>query len=454
MSDQEKLQGQKEALLESLTGDGASLAELAGGVHNADLAEWMQDLADEDAWRVFVCLDIDSRAEVLEHAEDSLSSQLVERLTPRQLKDVVETLPADEVVDLLALADERIAEQVLGSVDDERARGLRELAAHAPDTAGGVMTTEVVAVPQGTRIGDAIKLIRTEGEEVEQGQGLFVLDEGRRPVGYVSDRMLLTHSIHSTVDEMMVEPIAVGLEVDQEEAAIQIEHYGLTELAVVDGAGALVGIISADDAIEVLEEEASEDILKIVGTSPVHQTRLPVLERVMGRLPLQGVTVAGGLATAAIIDLALGETADHSAAVDLLRFVPIVIGLAGNVGIQSSTILVRAFATGEVEPDREASVLATETLAGFLIGVICGSASWAVIAATDPSARTTAFPLAVGTAIAAAVTFAALLGCLIPVACRRVGIDPAVVAGPFLITVSDVSGTALYLAVAHLMLER
>ncbi len=454
MSDQEKLQGQKESLLESLAGTGAALAALVAEVHNADLAEWMQDLPEGDAWRVFESLDIDSRAEVLEHAEDALSGQLVERLTPHQLKDVVETLPADEVVDLLALADAQTAEQVLAFVDDERARGLRELAAHAPDTAGGLMTTEVIAVPQGTRIGDAIKLIRTEGEEAEEGQGLFVLDGGRRPIGYVSDRMLLTHSIHSTVDEMMVEPISVGLEVDQEEAATQIEHYGLTELGVVDAAGALVGIISADDALEVLEEEASEDILKIVGASPVHQTRLPVLKRVMGRLPLQGVTVAGGLATAAIIDLALRDVGEFSPDVDLLRFVPIVIGLAGNVGIQSSTILVRAFATGEVEPDREASVLATETLAGLLIGLICGSASWAVISVTEPATGATAFPLAVGAAIAAAVTFAALLGCLIPMGCRRVGIDPAVVAGPFLITISDISGTALYLVVAHLMLER
>ncbi|MDP6762726.1 MAG: magnesium transporter [Planctomycetota bacterium] len=441
-------------MLESLAGGGESLATLVRKVHSADLAEWMQDLAEEDVWRVFSSLDVDARAEVLEHAEDALSGRLVERLTPHQLKEVVETLPADEVVDLLALADEGTAEQVLRSVDDERARGLRELAAHAPDSAGGLMTTEVVSVPVGTRIGDAIKLIRTEGEEVEEGQGLFVLDGGGRPVGYVSDRLLLTHSIHSTVDEVMVEPIVVGVDVDQEEAATQIEHYGLTELAVVDAGGALVGSISADDAIEVLEEEASEDILKIVGASPVHQTRLPILERVIGRLPLQAVTVAGGLATAAIIDLALGDGGGRPTQVDLLRFVPIVIGLAGNVGIQSSTILVRAFATGEVEPDREVAVVATETLAGGVIGLICGGLSWAVIAATDTSAAPAAFPLAVGAAIAAAVTFAAMLGCVIPVVCRRTGIDPAVVAGPFLITVSDICGTALYLAVAHLMLER
>jgi len=188
------------------------------------------------------------------------------------------------------------------------------------------MTTEFVSVPKGTRIGDAIKLIKAEGEEAEEGQGLFVVDEESRPVGYLSDRMLITHSIHESVDEVMTEPIAVAVAVDQEEAAQQIEHYGLAELAVVDASGALVGVIAADDAIEVLGEEAAEDMLKLVGTSPVQQTRLPVIRRVAARLPLQGVTVVGGLTTAHIIRLVMDEP---SATAHLLRFVPLVIGLAG-----------------------------------------------------------------------------------------------------------------------------
>jgi len=450
MSDQEQQQVLKDLLRERLQGPGEGLSAFLETVHGADLAKWMQDLSEAEAFRVFDCLEVEERAEVLEHAEDPLRELLVEHLTPGQLGEVVEELPDDEAVDLLALAGARTTEEVLNAVDTERAADLRELASHAHDTAGGLMTTEFVSVPKGTRIGDAIKLIKTEGEGVEGGQGLFVVDDVDRPVGYLSDRMLLTHSIHESVDEVMAEPIAVAVAVDQEEAAQQIEHYGLTELAVVDASGALVGVIAADDALEVLGDEAAEDMLKLVGTSLVQQTRLPVLQRVLGRLPLQGVTVAGGLVTAQIIDYTLDVP---STGAHLLRFVPLVIGLAGNVGIQSSTILVRAFATGEVEPDRELAVLGSETLVGLLIGTVCGAIALGVIAFAGGASGAAAFPLAVGVAITSAVTWAALLGCMVPMVCRRVGIDPAIVAGPFLITVSDVSGTGLFLSVAHLLLN-
>lgn len=454
MSDQEKLNAQRTELVERLDGPPDQLRAFLADVHSANLAEWMQDLSERQAWQVFDSLSVEDRAEVLEHAEDSVREQLLEYLTPRQLGQVVEELPADEVVDLLELTDENVAQQVLRGVDVERAEDLRRLALYAPDSAGGVMTSEFVTVPLGTRIGDAIKLIKSEGEEVEEGSGLFVLDEQSRPVGYVSDRALLTHSIHDLVDSVMEEPITVNVSTDQEEAANEIVHYGLSELAVVDDEGKLVGVISADDASEVLGEEASEDMFKLVGTSPIHQTRLPILRRVLARIPLQAITVVGGLVTAAVIDVVLGSgEKELPPDADLLRFVPIVIGLAGNAGIQASTILVRAFATGEVEPERETSVLASESLVGVLIGLICGAITFLAIAAGTGFESGVNRGLAVGAAILVAVSWAAFLGCIVPMTCRRAGIDPAIVAGPFLLTVSDVSGTGLYLCVAHLILH-
>ena len=208
------------------------------------------------------------------------------------------------------------------------------------------------------------------------------------------------------------------------------------------------------DAQEVLEEEASEDILRLVGTSPELQTRLPILRRVLARLPLQGVAVLGGLTTAFIIEMVLKSANGEeqlSTGADLLRFLPIIIGLAGNVGIQASTILVRAFATGEVEADREVSVLMSETLVGLTIGSLCGTVTFSALALTGGGPDPMRFALAIGVAITVAVTWAAFLGCVVPMSCRRLGIDPAIVAGPFLVTVSDISGTALYLGVAGLL---
>jgi magnesium transporter len=452
MNEIETSSAQKDRLPELLQGSPDALAAWLSEVHPADLAEWMLDLEESDAWSLFERLPKETRVQVLRHAEDELRTRLLQRLSPREIGEVVEEMPADEVVDLLALADDAVAEQVLRSVDFERARDLRRLALHPHDTAGGLMTTEFVSVPLGTRIGDAIKLIKTEGEEVEEGGGLWVVDDNGRPAGYVQDRMLLTHSIHDDVDGVMVEPVTTTVDRDQEEVANLFLRYGLDELAVIDESGVLIGVITADDAHEVIGEEADEDLLRIVGASPVQQTRLPILKRVAGRLPLQGVTVVGGLITAWIIDMALAGTGELSTHADLLRFVPIVIGLAGNVGIQSSTILVRAFATGEVEPDRELSVLGSETFSGLLIGLICGALTLLVILLSESDPDAGSFAFAVASAITCAVTWAAFLGCMVPMACRRIGIDPAVVAGPFLITVSDISGTSLYLGVAHVLL--
>jgi magnesium transporter len=438
----------REVLLAAVEGPHEDLVKILEELHEADIANALLDLPDREAWVVFDSLDLVQRGEVLSEAEDSLREQLLEQLTPRQIAAIVENMAPDDVVDLLAVSGRDVTERVLRNVDHARATELRELAEHAHDSAGGLMTTEFLVVQRGSRIGDAIKLLKSQVGETEEGQGLFVVDEESKPVGYIPDRELLRHSIHEGVDAVMADPISVPVSMDQEEVAQKILHYGLNEIAVVDAGGSIVGIVSSDDAQDVLEIEANEDMLRMVGTSPQQQTRLPILKRVRARLPLQGLTVLGGLVTAWII----GQVVEaESKETDLLRFIPIIIGLAGNVGIQASTILVRAFATGEVEPERETSVLASETFVGLLIGVVCGGTTTLVLLASESGGDSGRFAIAIGAAIASAVTWAAFLGCVVPMVCRRTGIDPAIVAGPFLITVSDISGTALYMGVAGLM---
>lgn len=457
-ADKERRSHQKERLFALLEERPAELGPFLEGVHAADLAEWVLDLDEARRWTVFEQLDPEAQAELLDEVEDAHSEELLRRLSPDRLNRILEELPADEVVDLLAQVDAEVAEEVLSKLDFERARELRNLAAYPPDSAGGIMTVEYVHVGSGAAISDAIKLLKKGGDEIEEGVGVFVTDPHRRPIGYVPIRALLSHSIHDRVDDAMTDPFTVEILADQEEAANLIAKYSLRSLAVVDPSGVLVGVITSDDAQEVLEEEASEDMMRLVGTAPVVgsetqvQTRLPVLTRVRHRIPLQVVTVLGGLATAWILDSFIpeGEGSSDRVVSDLLRFLPIVIGLAGNVGVQASTILVRAFATGEVEKDRELSVLGSEVLVGLIIGFLCGSVTAGVATAMDTGADS--FGLAVGVAIWVAVTWAAFLGCVVPLSCRRLGIDPAVVAGPFLITLSDISGAVIFFSFGRLLL--
>ncbi len=432
------------------------LADFLESVHPADLAEWLADLDEEEAWAVFEAASTELQADVLEEADEPLQLLLMRNMDAAHLLELIDELPPDEAVDLLALTDARTGEEVLRSVEPELEKDLRELASYEADTAGGIMTTEFVSVPPDIQVGDAIKLVRHEAEDAnEEFAGVFVVDEEGRPLGFVSDHDLLTHGIHTPIEEVMeTDVVSVGVEADQEEAANLIHKYSLHNLPVVDEAGTLRGIITAEDAHDVLEEEASEDMLRLAGTSQDQLTRLPILTRVRHRLPLQAITVLGGLATAWILDQALKEGSEELSGADVLRYLPIIIGLAGNVGIQSSTILVRAFATGEVEPDREASVLGSEVVVGLIIGVLCGGVTALVAMGLESSIETRAlFGCAVGAAILISVTWAAFLGCLVPMSCRRLGIDPAVAAGPFLITLSDISGAAIFVGVALYILQ-
>ncbi|MEW6073422.1 MAG: magnesium transporter [Planctomycetota bacterium] len=458
-ADGEPRQDRKD-LEEALAAGPTVLAEFVREAHPADLAEWIDKLEETEARAVLGSLDAERQAELLRFADDGVAEDLLALIDVPRLAEIVEKLPADEVVDLLALADEAKSEAVLRRVDRVRATDLRELLDYEPESAGGVMTSEYVAVPPEANVGDVIKELRAEeGPAGEEEVGVFVVDGAGRPVGYVSDRDLLTTQIHTPIAEVMdTDLIVAHAEDDQEEAAKLVAKYNLSALPVVDDGGVMVGVISAEDAHQVLQEEAAEDIYRLVGTSIVDPTRLPVHVRVRRRLPLQAVTVAGGLLTAHILKLALGEGTTLPGTEDVLRFLPIVIGVAGNVGIQSSTILVRAFATGEVSPEREVSVVGTEMLTGLVIGLICGLATFLVAAGTEmtESAGATAgvamhFGAAVGLAIVVAVTWASFLGCAVPILCKRSGLDPAVVAGPFLIALSDVSGAAIFLGVASVM---
>lgn len=432
------------------------LPTFLASVHPADLASWMQQASVDLVATVFAQLAPEDRAELIQFASEGVVRELVGLMDVEALVAVVEHLGADEVVDLLACTTDEVSEQVLRRVDFERAQGLRHLQSYEPDTAGGLMTTEFATVRAGANIGDAIKELRREDERtIEEEAGIFVVDEADHPIGWVSDRDLVTTQIHTSVDEVMAEiPVTVHPSEDQEQVAIAVSRYNLQALPVVNTLGALIGVVTAVDAGEVFEEEAEEDIRRLVGTSTEEQTHLPVLVRVRQRLPLQALTVLGGLVTAYILRLAMPGGENASVNADLLRYIPIIIGLAGNVGIQASTILVRAFATGEVTPDREASVFYSEVLTGVLIGLICGIAT-AVVASAMESGQDEpmAFGAAVGMAVAIAVAWASVLGTSIPMICRRIQIDPAVVAGPFLITLSDISGTAIFMASARLILS-
>jgi len=426
---------------------------LAAGAHPADLAPWLGDLEPDEARGVFDALATDVQVAVVESAGDGLRAALAGALPVARLAELARALPPDEAADLLALVPPHVADAALARLDPPAARAVRHLLGHAPETAGGIMTNDFDAFAPDVRVGDAVKALRRDAAPSEVGTGVWIVDARQHLLGHVDDRALLRSRVHATLGEVMVPaPALLRVDDDQELVARVFARYREPALPVVDAHGALVGVVTADDVLTVALDEAREDMQRLAGAGPEAQSRLPVLRRVRQRLPLMALTVLGGLATAKVLDLWLASAdavGEQVGLLDFMRYVPIVLGLAGNVGIQSSTILVRGLATGEVAAGREARHVRAEVATGAILGALCGAAT-ALAAALAESHHGPAFGLAVGGAVAIAVAWAALLGCLVPLVCRRLAIDPAVAAGPALITLSDLSAASIYLAVATL----
>ena len=442
-------------LLEAREKGSVNLGTFVAHSHPADLADWLEQLEPEDAWSVFEITDPEKQIRVFDFAEEPLLQLLASRIEEARLVEIASHLADDRLADLLAVTDDGQRQAILVHLGRERAAGVRELARYPHDTAGGIMTQEFVTLGMDESVGDAIKKIKSQlGPAAEEEVGVFVVDADERPVGHVTERDLITTKVNSPIAEAMeTQIVTVAASEDQEDVAHQLRKYGVSALPVVDEDGRLIGVVSAEDAMDVLEDEAEEDLMRVVGTSPNKQTRLPIFSRVRARIPMQALTVLGGLATAFILDRALPTSHGQNPAADLLRYLPIVIGLAGNVGIQCSTILVRAFATGEVAGQSESQILAGEVLVGVIIGLICGLSTAIVAGFLEyDSGINYVFGLSVGSAICVAVIWAAFLGCLVPITCNRIGVDPAIVAGPFLITLSDISGAAIFVGVAYLLL--
>jgi magnesium transporter len=251
---------------------------------------------------------------------------------------------------------------------------------------------------------------------------------------------------------MSQDVISVRLDADQEDAARLVERYRLASIPVVDAADRLRGVITLDDIIDVLDEEASEDVLALAGTSAVNPTKQPLMRRFMARSPWLAITLTGTFGASLLLEFIertwFGPVLSGvpSSFKLLLYFIPMIGGMAGNVGSQSSATMVRGFATGEVDSHRPMRVLPNELVLGVMIGLAAGAIIGVVLALLHVEQRWVG--VVVGTALPCAITMAALSGTLIPFLCERIHVDPAYASGPFLQTMNDLTGYIIYFAVA------
>jgi magnesium transporter len=416
-----------------------------------DLAASLSDLGHEEKIRLIRALDPESAALVLDETDPDSRSEILEVLDVPVISDLVEALPPDEGADLLQQLPDEKEEEVLGDMPPESAAELRQLTDYDPDTAGGMMTPDFVWVPDTATAEEALSRVKGE-EEAEHYGEVYVLDEAQRLVGVIPIQEFLEHPGETVVADFLHEkPRCVELYTDQQDAANLVQKYNLPSLPVVDAQGRMKGVITLDDVMDVIEEEAEEDIFRLAGSISPSLAGEPVRRKYAKRLPFLITTFLGGVMTI-VIQYLFRLTTDQL--ITLTFFIPIINGLSGNVGLQSSTIMVRGFATGEIDFRRVFRLLPREVITGFLIGAtfgtICGILTALMAGSLDSRPL---LGLVVGISMTCGTTMAAFLGTAVPALCERMGIDPAISAGPFIATLLDSTALLLYLGIATVMIR-
>lgn len=422
------------------------------GMHPADVADvlWL-DFEPEEARRLFCALPDDEAAAVLEETDLKHQVSLLAGSDPQYVGRLISRLPSDDATDLVAEFPEEVRAEVMCFVTPEDAAEIRHLAEYDEDTAGGLMTTEFLAVNGAEKVGDVLKRIKRDEGEAETVYTIYIVDEKGVLQGVVSTRDLLEAGIHEDVRDIMnPDVIQVKVDDDREEVARRLLHYNLTNLPVVDPRGVLVGIVTADDALEVLEKEGSEDALLLAGAGGDSDLTDTTRTKVLRRAPMLLVPVASGLLISKVVHVFTGETLEQHVGGwgVLLSYLPLVLAIAGNVGMQTSAVLVRGFAVGQIVTGRRAEVFFSELRVGLLLGALAALVAGPAMAFL---VRDVAIGAAMACALLLAVTWSATASTCIALGSEAAGLDPALVAGPVMMGVSDLSAAALFLAVSSLL---
>jgi magnesium transporter len=418
-----------------------------------DAADILEALGEEAAGELIADLEPSRTAELLEELRDDLAAALLSDLPPGEAVQVLEEMAPAEAADVIAFVDEEAAERLLDAADSEFSDEVRRLLGHDPESAGGLMTTDIAALPSGMSVGEAVERIRAFHEEYEDLSYVYVVDDEERLVGVVSFRDLVFRRPGDGLDEAMVpDPVAVLTSTDRSEVADLVQRYHLFGIPVVDDNRRLLGMVTTEAVLETVQEEALEDFAVAVGTTAEDSVYLPVRRSIRFRLPW----VAFDVAVSSTVVFAISQFDDVLAAfVVLAALMPLIARIGGDAGAQTLAVVIRGLATDGIGRSDVRRVLARETTIGFFNGAVIG-----VLAAGLGFALQTAqggpTPLRVGMAMFIAswanLILAGLAGAAIPLTLRRVGFDPALGSNLFLTTATDLVGFAGFLAVATALL--
>jgi magnesium transporter len=438
--------------LERLINDGQELKilTLISRLHPDDIADLIDELEEEQKTRLFRLLDVETAADVIMELDDISRELILEDIPDDKLSEIIDDMPSDDAADFIAELPEEQAQRVLGSMDQEKSEDVQRLLEYPEDSAGGIMQTELIALDQDATVTQTIEYIRSKRDEVEGVHNVYVLGDGARLAGFLPiGNLLLADGDTLLKDIMDKQVIAAKVDMDQEEVAALFRKYDLVSVPVVDADRHVLGRILVDDIIEVIQEEDSEDMFRMAGISEEEDVVYSgaTLKVCMTRLPWLVFNFFGTLISGYFLWMYQSRLTDLLA---LLAFVPVICAMSGNIGVQSTSIVIRGLATGRVDFSNLRRLILKESAVGLIIGLVCGmlggvigllwQASWLI-------------GIVVFVAMFVAIAFGALLGVLVPLFFKKIKIDPAVASGALIATANDLVAINIYFLFAAFMMK-
>ncbi len=446
--EREEYIGRVKTLLEA--GEYSKVVSMLEELHPADIAEVLEEFGYDVRQELLQHLTDDVAAEVLQEMDAEDQSELLQLLPEERASGILEEMASDDLVDLLSEVSQEDAVEILSLLQGQEAEDVKELMVYSEDSAGGIMTTDYVALGVNMTTQKAIETLRVLSPDAEMIYYVYVINETNQLVGVLSLRELIVSQPHTVIKDIMrTNIISVLVDTDQEEVAKVVAKYDLLAVPVVDEESTILGIITVDDIIDVMEEEASEDYYRMAG-APKEEIGLvdEPLSRAKARFPWLLVLLIGELFAAKVIE---GYTGTLETFVALAYFIPVLIGMGGNVGTQSLAVTVRGLATEEYQSRDIWRVVWTESRVGILLGLASGITIFIISYFWFGD-------YLVGTVVAlsmvVALIFAAILGTVVPFTLDKLKIDPAIASGPFVTTTLDIVGILIYFSIATLVIFR
>jgi len=424
------------------------LAKIVNKTHGADLSVLFRSLSLAQQQKLFEMItDIEQKGIIFSELEEDTFQDLIEEMPVEAIVEILESMPADDVADIIGRLPEGRSQEILDKMKKAESEEVEDLLRYDDDTAGGIMVPDFIALKEDVTAREAIESLQTEHSDVEMAFYLYVVDEYGKLVGVSSLRQLVVVAPDTSLKEFMsTDVFSVRTDMDQEEVARIVARYDILAVPVVDDANRLVGVVTVDDVIDILRKEATEDILKMAGVGEEFVETKSIFKSTRIRLPWLFASCVGGLFAFFIIGKFESSILKYAY---LAAFIPVIMGMGGNIGTQSSTIVVRGLATGRLNVRDIWSVVLKELSIGVILGFVYGALIGSV---AQLRYSMVALAISVALAVVSSMSVAALVGSLVPMAFARINIDPAVATGPFVTTAIDIISVFFYFKIATTLL--